>query len=168
MRRRLLVMRHAKSSWKSAAASDHDRPLNRRGRGAAPLVAARIREIGWSPDAVLSSDAQRTRETWARCAPELPPPAYLRFSPTLYFGSLQAVRRELAMVPDEHHTLLTLGHNPGWEQLAQWLCGDAVLLKTADVILLEAPLSTWRAGLDEPGQWSRSQHIRARAVTEKG
>ncbi len=65
MTRRLIVMRHAKSSWKHAGLTDHQRPLNKRGRKDAPRVARALIERGWTPRRVLSSDAARTRETWA-------------------------------------------------------------------------------------------------------
>ena len=58
--RTLLVMRHAKSSW-STGVTDHERPLNARGRADAPRMAAALRELGWIPDHVLCSDAERTR-----------------------------------------------------------------------------------------------------------
>ena len=64
MKRRLIVMRHAKSSWKDPGQTDHERPLNGRGRRSAPLVAARLAELGWAPTRVHSSDAARTVETW--------------------------------------------------------------------------------------------------------
>ena len=63
MAKRLLVTRHAKSSWKSGEDSDHARPLNKRGRRDAPRVAAHLVGLGWVPEQVLSSDSQRTRET---------------------------------------------------------------------------------------------------------
>ena len=47
MKRRLIVLRHAKSSQKSDAPDDHSRPLNGRGKRDAPRVAARIAELGW-------------------------------------------------------------------------------------------------------------------------
>ncbi|HEX9724123.1 MAG TPA: histidine phosphatase family protein, partial [Vicinamibacteria bacterium] len=34
--RTLLVLRHAKSSWKDEGLADHDRPLNKRGKKNAP------------------------------------------------------------------------------------------------------------------------------------
>ena len=55
MARRLIVMRHAKSSWKNPKLRDHQRPLNKRGRRDAPRVARALRKAGWVPDAVLSS-----------------------------------------------------------------------------------------------------------------
>ena len=50
MVRRLIVMRHAKSSWKDPNLDDHERPLNKRGRRDAPMVADAIFERGWIPD----------------------------------------------------------------------------------------------------------------------
>ena len=64
MRRRLIVLRHAKSAWDTDAATDHERPLNKRGRRDALRVAEKIAKLGWQPEQVISSDAERTRETW--------------------------------------------------------------------------------------------------------
>ncbi len=69
MQRRIIVMRHAKSSWKSDAPDDHSRPLNRRGRRDAPRVAQELARRGWVPERVFSSDARRTRQTWEIMAP---------------------------------------------------------------------------------------------------
>ena len=44
----LFLVRHAKSSWKDPALSDHDRPLNQRGKQNAPLMAARLRKEEFS------------------------------------------------------------------------------------------------------------------------
>ena len=65
MHRRLIIMRHAKSSWTSGALSDHERPLNARGIRDAPRVGAALVKRGWLPQLVLSSDSERTRETFA-------------------------------------------------------------------------------------------------------
>lgn len=162
--RRLLVMRHAKSSWKSGAASDHDRPLNKRGRAAAPRVAQALAELGWIPTAVVSSDAKRTRETWARCAQELPAPDLLRFTTALYHSDFHNVLAELSAVPDRLDTLLVLGHNPTWEHLVAWLSGRETVLKTADVALLEANLPSWRQGFEVPERWRLSRVLRSREL----
>ena len=63
--KKLLLLRHAKSSWGAADLTDFERPLNERGRRDAPLVGEFIREQGLRPDLVISSPAQRTRETIA-------------------------------------------------------------------------------------------------------
>ncbi|HMB14710.1 MAG TPA: histidine phosphatase family protein, partial [Pelovirga sp.] len=68
---KLTLIRHAKSDWSSAAASDFDRPLNSRGNKAAPVMAARIRGRDQIPDLLVSSPAQRAVETVELLAHEL-------------------------------------------------------------------------------------------------
>ena len=62
MQRRLMLMRHAKSSWKSQVPTDHERPLNERGRRDAARVGKRLAKLGWLPDVVVGSDSRRTEE----------------------------------------------------------------------------------------------------------
>ena len=155
--KRLLVMRHAKSSWKSDAPTDHARPLNGRGRKAAPLMGEMLAELGWCPDTVLCSDAQRARETWERCAPRLPSPARVRFTGDLYFSGFEVLIATLEATPEDCGTLLTIGHNPTWERLVAWLCGQDVVMKTAYVALLEAPIEHWSDGFRTPERWTLLQ-----------
>ena len=68
---RLILTRHAKSSWDSPVAGDHARPLNERGRKSAKAIGQWLSGKGYEPVLVLSSDAERTRETWALMAPAL-------------------------------------------------------------------------------------------------
>ena len=64
--RRLILLRHAKSSWATPGQRDHERPLNPRGRSAAELVGRCCAEADLLPDLIRSSDSARTRETVAR------------------------------------------------------------------------------------------------------
>ena len=113
---RLILLRHAKSSWNDLGVKDHQRPLNARGQRDAPRIGARLAELGWSPDHVVSSDSRRTRETWSLLAPafgaEAPTPQWLS---TLYLGDLDAILDALGEAPAESRCVLALGHNPGWE-----------------------------------------------------
>ena len=59
----LLILRHAKSSWKHTNLSDHERPLNKRGKKAAPLIGQLLYEQDLVPDIILSSTARRARNT---------------------------------------------------------------------------------------------------------
>ncbi len=114
MQRRLILMRHAKSSWKFPELDDHARPLNKRGRRSAPQVAAALAERGWVPELVVSSDSARTRETWAGMAPALGEPEVV-FTERLYHEGLEALIEEAAGWPPEVACVLALGHNPCWE-----------------------------------------------------
>jgi phosphohistidine phosphatase len=59
----LLVLRHAKSSWKDTDMVDHERPLNKRGKKDAPMVGKLLRQQHLIPELVLTSSARRARET---------------------------------------------------------------------------------------------------------
>jgi phosphohistidine phosphatase SixA len=162
MNRRLIVMRHAKSSWDSPAEGDHDRPLNDRGRRDSPRVAARLVELGWSPEVVLSSDSRRTRETFALMAPVLPPARNVAFVPSLYHASIEALREALLAVEDDVRVVLALGHNPGWQLAVYWLCGESVEMKTATAALMECDAADWQASVAGRGKWRLVDSIHPR------
>ena len=63
MPRELLILRHAKSAWDTNAPSDFERPLAKRGRRAAPRVGRWLEEQGLIPDHVVSSPAERAKQT---------------------------------------------------------------------------------------------------------
>src|SRR4029453_11419712 len=112
MQRRLMLMRHAKSAWQSQAPTDHERPLNERGRRDAPRVGKRLAKLGWVPDHVVGSDSRRTQETWERMQKHFPE-ARVRFTRALYAGGPTELQTEVARLSANVRTVLVLGHNPG-------------------------------------------------------
>ena len=125
--RRLLLLRHAKSSWDSADLDDADRPLAPRGERAAPKIGRYLSETGLRPDLVLCSSAVRTLQTWelvaAAMAPEAPPPRCEIRRP-LYQASPSDLLEAVQRVGDEVRSLMLIGHNPGIGRLALRLAGD--------------------------------------------
>jgi phosphohistidine phosphatase len=115
---RLLILRHAKSSWKDAGLADHDRPLAPRGRKAAKVMAEHLRTERPAPELVLCSSARRTRETLERIAPGLGQEVAVRIEPELYAASAQRLLERLRAVEDGVESVLLIGHNPGLEELA--------------------------------------------------
>src|SRR2546428_2406284 len=59
----LLILRHAKSSWKHPELTDHDRPLNKRGKRDAPRIEEILRGEHLIPEAIISSTAARAHAT---------------------------------------------------------------------------------------------------------
>lgn len=149
--RRLALMRHAKSAWDTDAPTDHDRPLNGRGRRDATRMGRWLVAVGWLPDLVVLSDSARTRETWARlrvALPETPPVLQGR---ALYHAGLPALRRHATGWPDRARTVLALGHNPGWEDAQARLSGRFETMTTGNIALLEGAGATWALALQ--GRW---------------
>jgi phosphohistidine phosphatase len=125
---RLLLLRHAKSSWAIAGQPDFDRSLNSRGRAAAAAMGAFMAEHGLSPQRVVCSSAQRARETMALLLPHLADDMKVNFTRRLYEadtdGCLTAAREGGATA----NTAMLVGHNPALQELASLLApiGDAV------------------------------------------
>jgi phosphohistidine phosphatase len=113
---RLILVRHAKSSWDDPLQDDHDRVLNKRGQRAAPAIASWLNQHGHVPAEVVSSTARRTLETWDRMAPLFPDTTLMRREPALYHAApeqMLEVLRHCAASP-----VLMLGHNPGIGEFA--------------------------------------------------
>ncbi len=112
----LLLMRHAKSSWNHDGLTDHERPLNGRGRRAAKKIGAVLRARALVPNHIWSSDSQRTRETYERCF------ANTDNKPIWHEGFYHASANQVLYLCAENGEpqtgiLMLLGHNPGWEDL---------------------------------------------------
>lgn len=114
MTKRLILIRHAKSSWEHPGA-DFDRPLNNRGYKSAPAIGVWLRENGYLPDAILSSSAKRTRETCHGLHFDAP----ARFEDSLYLATPKVMLVELKK--ETVDTVLMLGHNPGIADFAEQL-----------------------------------------------
>lgn len=157
-------MRHAKSSWKDSTLGDHERPLNKRGRRDAPRVGARLTELGWVPERVISSTSQRTRETWAGLETTLEPTPEVTFRRELYLAGRGSVKEVLEELPAAVTSVLVLGHNYGWEEVVEWLCGDEVRLTTANAALLSAEGDDWAEALAIAPSWTLHQVIRPKEL----
>lgn len=68
MKRVLVMIRHAKSSWANPLQSDFERPLNDRGEHDAPMMSERLKVQNILPDIIISSTAKRAKQTSKRIA----------------------------------------------------------------------------------------------------
>ncbi|RZD35127.1 MAG: phosphoglycerate mutase [Methanobacteriota archaeon] len=141
---RLILMRHAKSSWKYPELSDHERPLNKRGRKAAGTIAKELIRLEWIPNKLYSSDSTRTEETWARMN-KIIKGVDVEYLHKLYHGSPNKIRKNL---PNEFdcETIMILGHNPGCADFLSELCGKWHRMPTAATALLtiKNPNESWK------------------------
>lgn len=139
----LLLLRHAKSSWKDAALADHARPLNKRGQHDAPLVGAWLQQQHLLPDFVLSSTAVRARDTARAVIDASGYQGEWRTLPQLYDAPPDAIVKVLQTLPASAQQVLLVGHNPGLEALATALTGETVTLPTATLAQLLIPITHW-------------------------
>ena len=115
--RRLLLLRHAKSSWDDPALADHDRPLAPRGRRAGKRMGAYLRDEQVEIALVLCSSATRARQTLER----VDPPGEVRIEASLYGASASELLERVRRVPDETESVMLIGHNPAIEDMTALL-----------------------------------------------
>ena len=119
--RRLLLVRHAKSSWADPHLADHDRPLSGRGRRAAAAVRDHL--VGTMPELVLCSSAVRTVQTLESIRPALPARTTVEVDPDLYGADDGELLARLRHVSPAVVSAMLIGHNPGIADLAELLIG---------------------------------------------
>ena len=117
----LLLLRHAKSSWREPVTADFERPLSGRGvRDGSDFGRVLIDSLP-EPDLVLCSSARRTRDTLSFLIPELVDPRRVWFDDELYHASAPALLDRIRDVPAITNTLMVVGHNPGLTDLVNML-----------------------------------------------
>lgn len=140
----LLLMRHAKSSWKDSGLADYDRPLNRRGRKTAAIMAQWIERQELLPDMIFCSTAVRARQTCELLLEEWKTPILPRYLATLYHCPAEQVAEILQRLPDSAERALLIGHNPGLADFLQSVAGYNEKFPTAALAELAIDVTRWR------------------------
>lgn len=111
---RLILFRHAKSSWSDPALPDHDRPLNARGRHAAKQMAEALISRNYLPDVIICSTALRARKTLAPLLYLLDGTVQLTITRALYDAQAEHYPEIIAAAAHKAgspRTMLLIGHN---------------------------------------------------------
>ncbi len=155
---RLLLLRHAKSSWDQAGLDDISRPLSPRGRRAAPLIGRHISGRGLVPNLVLCSTAERAQQTLELVRAEWERPAgdgaKVEMRASLYLCPASELLAAIRRLDDDIESAMIIGHNPGMEMLAGQLAvmGDprgvktmAAKFPTAALAVLDLDVGSWHS-----------------------
>ena len=141
------LLRHAKSSWDDPLMSDHDRPLNERGKAAAADLGQWLASRGFVPGEVLCSDSVRTPATFSGIAPALPGAPVLELKPTLYHAGPDVMLAVLRHGTAD--TLMMIGHNPGIAEFAHRLVSKTPLnldfrkYPTGATLVVDFAIDSW-------------------------
>jgi phosphohistidine phosphatase len=161
---RLMLLRHAKSSWPSGV-QDAERPLSERGEAAARLMGGYMAHHALMPERVLCSPARRTRDTWTGISAQWPAAAAdAVFDAHLYGATHRGILSAIRSQADSVRGLLVIGHNPGLQEAAEWLIasGDVELRErlhekfpTAALAVIDFALDTWNEIHERSGRLDR-------------
>jgi len=155
MMKRLILIRHAKSSW-DAPFDDHARTLNDRGRAAATAIGMWMRDQGYVPDAILSSDAARTRETTDRIVAALGTTPNITLNSGMYHGAPATLLTALKSAHGD--TVALVAHNPGIAFFAEGIVTEPPAHKrfldypTGATLVCNLPINDWAEAVPRSGQ----------------
>ncbi|GAB3373231.1 histidine phosphatase family protein [Spongiibacter taiwanensis] len=142
----LYLLRHAKSDWKDETLSDKERPLAKRGKRDAQLIAAELQRQQRQFATVYCSPAVRARETLSRFQAEsnVFDQASVAFADDLYTFDAGDLLRWLRDLPQDKPNALIIGHNPALAEAADQLCdGKVGHVGTCTFLELQVNVEYW-------------------------
>jgi phosphohistidine phosphatase len=140
----LLILRHAKSSWKEQDLPDHDRPLNERGRNDAPRMGKLLKDEDLIPDLIMSSTAIRAKKTAELVAKTCKYKEKIVLNHSLYGAEPTVYLKILGGLSDKRMTALVVGHSPSVEETVELLTGSQdVVMPTCALAQISLPIQNW-------------------------
>ncbi|HAA76960.1 TPA: phosphohistidine phosphatase [Candidatus Latescibacteria bacterium] len=144
--KRLILARHAKSSWGELGLADYDRSLNKRGKRDAPQMGKRMKALGVSPDLIVSSPAKRAIKTAGKLADEMGYDRDAIVTNEILYGAHPEDTFAIAQAADDGiDTLMIVGHNPTTTDLINELTEFSIdNVPTCGIFCATFEVDSWR------------------------
>jgi phosphohistidine phosphatase len=139
----LLLMRHAKSSWKDTELKDFDRPLTKKGKKCVLKMGRLIADEELVPDRIFCSPAVRALQTSEGFVEASGFKGQVEYTDGYYMAEPNAYVEPLKTLPDDVQRVMLIGHNPGLEALLQMLTARVESLSTGAIAYLVLPIKHW-------------------------
>ena len=150
----LYIMRHAKSDWSGPQISDFDRPINKRGTRNAIRIGEWMNENNHIPQKIISSPALRAKETIELVTEQISKFNLedLTYEDELYLAGFTQLIEFINTYKDKVQSLMLVGHNPGIENLVNYLCdrsGDKeTIVTTANLFIFKFSSDSFNTAVD--------------------
>jgi|TARA_B110000263_G_scaffold74978_1_gene65448 phosphohistidine phosphatase len=147
-------MRHAKSDWSGPQISDFERPINKRGTRNAIRVGQWMNENNHIPQKIISSPALRAKETIELVTEQISKFNLedLTYEDELYLAGFTQLIEFINTFKDKVQSLMLVGHNPGIENLVNYLCdrsGDKeTIVTTANLFIFKFSSDSFNTAVD--------------------
>jgi phosphohistidine phosphatase len=142
------LLRHGKSKRGPQYATDYERPLAKRGKRDAARMGEYLAQHDMLPDVIVSSPAERARDTAVRLADAADYQGEIRFEEALYLTDDEAYLELIWDLDDTIGSVMFIGHNPATESVIETLSGQYARMPTAACARIDYPIERWRE-LDE-------------------
>ena len=141
--KKLIIIRHCKSSWSDLSLNDFDRPLNNRGFQDGNVMSKELSKKIDNVDLLISSSSKRTRLT-ADFFIKLIKINKISFIDDLYHSSSENIISKLKKISNTHESIMLIGHNPGLTDLVNKLTSiNLYNLPTCGVAIVNLNIKNW-------------------------
>lgn len=141
--KKLIIIRHCKSSWSDLNLNDFDRPLNNRGVQDGNLMSKELSKKIDKVDLLFSSSSKRTRLT-ADFFIEVINIKKINFMDELYHSSSENIINILKKISSTKKSVMVIGHNPGLTDLVNKLTSiNLYNLPTCGVAIINLNIKNW-------------------------
>jgi len=141
--KKLLLLRHAKSSWADSQLDDHERPLNARGERDSFTMARYLADADEGLDVIFTSTAARALD-FAHLISEF---TDVTLVPDLSFYTFDEdeLMEIIRSLPDEATRVAIIAHNPAIHQVSNRLSENELdKFPTAAIASFECHVDEWR------------------------
>ena len=137
----LLIFRHAKSDFD--APSDHERTINDLGIQQAKFMGELLNEKEIKPDLVLCSSALRARTTMQLAMEAGEWECDSSILDEIYNTTLDVIVKIIMQLSDNDKTVMLVGHEPTWSELATAITGTPMSFNAAGMCSIKLNIKHW-------------------------
>tara|TARA_B100000482_G_scaffold157508_1_gene119533 strand:+ start:68 stop:556 length:489 start_codon:yes stop_codon:yes gene_type:complete len=141
--KKIIIVRHSKSSWKDLSLGDFHRPLNNRGKTDGPLMSKYLSKTIDNIDFLHSSSSVRTFETskFFRLNIEF---KNINYDDNLYHCSANSILNFIKNYPDEYNSAMIIAHNPGLTNFINLMTNLTLdNLPTTGILVIDFDCNNW-------------------------
>jgi phosphohistidine phosphatase len=143
--KRIIVLRHSKSSWDHWGVSDVDRPLNQKGFERSVKVGKFLHQNHIEIDCMISSTAVRSVTTALVLGRQLKFDfSNLQIREELYHGDIDEIVDVIRNIDDTVNNAMIIAHNPGIEDFANVFIENVEIITTSG-IMLDLNIENWKS-----------------------
>jgi len=145
--KRLILIRHAKSSHKNLHLHDRERPLNKRGSQDTQIMSQWLAEQTDNIELILSSTAKRS---WLLAeAIHEKTSAMLQSSESLYTFNSSRLLSVIYELPDTFDNIILVGHNPALTSVVNHFGFVIDNVPTSGVVAFDCDINCWSSISDQ-------------------
>ncbi len=150
----LYLIRHAKSSWDNPGLNDLERPLNKRGKEAAPMMGKLLNKLGVRSDLIITSPAKRAKSTAKLIALETGfPESDILSSKLLYMADVNDFIKVIKNIGDKINELMIFSHNYGITDFANYISDSNIEnIPTCGAVKIDFEFDSWNKIKKEKGK----------------